>query len=272
MSSPHFVVLGNEKGGTGKSTLAMHVIVHLLQNDRSVGVIDLDSRQGSLTRYLDNRKAFGKEHGLTLQMPFYKLIKRSKLDSTRETEDEERGWLEQAIREMDAEIVIIDCPGNDTWLSRVAHTYADTLLTPINDSFVDLDLIGQVNVDGSKVIKLSYYSELVWDCRKARNMNDRVSTDWVVTRNRLASLTSKNNRRVERALESLRQKIDFRLVPGLSERVIYRELFPKGLTMMDFGKVSQIGKMQMSHVTARQEVRRLVESLNLPNSGTSDQS
>jgi len=124
--------------------------------------------------------------------------------------------------------------------------------------------VGQVTPDGSKVIKLSYYSELVWDCRKARNMNNRESTDWVITRNRLASLTSKNNRRVERALGSLREKIDFRLVPGLSERVVYRELFPKGLTMMDYGKVSQIGKMQVSHVTARQEVRSLVESLNLP--------
>lgn len=264
MDNPHFIILGNEKGGTGKSTLAMHVIVHLLQLDRSVGVIDLDSRQKSLTRYLDNRKAFSEEHGLHLSMPEYTVIERSALDSVRNMEDEERTWLEEAIQSMRADFILIDCPGNDTWLSRVAHTYADTLLTPINDSFVDLDLIGQVTADGSKVIKLNYYSELVWDCRKARNMNDKESTDWVVTRNRLASLTSRNNRRVERALESLKQKINFRVVPGLSERVIYRELFLKGLTMMDFGKVQQIGKMQLSHVTARKEIRTLVEALNLP--------
>ncbi len=264
MDNPHFIILGNEKGGTGKSTLAMHVIVHLLHQGRSVGVIDLDSRQKSLTRYLDNRKAFSEEHGLHLAMPEYTVVERSAEDSVRVMEDEERAWLEQAIRSMNTDFILIDCPGNDTWLSRVAHTYADTLLTPINDSFVDLDLIGQVTADGSKVIKLNYYSELVWDCRKARNMNDKESTDWVVTRNRLASLTSRNNRRVERALESLKRKINFRVVPGLSERVIYRELFLKGLTMMDFGKVQQIGKMQLSHVTARKEIRALVEALNLP--------
>jgi len=264
MDNPHFIILGNEKGGTGKSTLAMHVIVHLLHKEHSVGVIDLDSRQKSLTRYLDNRKAFAEEHGLQLAMPEYTVVERSGQDSVRGMEDEERAWLEQAIQSMKANFIIIDCPGNDTWLSRVAHTYADTLVTPINDSFVDLDLIGQVTADGSKVIKLNYYSELVWDCRKARNMNDKESTDWVVTRNRLATLTSRNNRRVERALESLKRKINFRVVPGLSERVIYRELFLKGLTMMDFGKVQQIGKMQLSHVTARKEIRALVESLNLP--------
>lgn len=264
MDNPHFIILGNEKGGTGKSTLAMHVIVHLMHQGRSVSVIDLDSRQKSLTRYLDNRKAFSEEHGLQLSMPQYTVVDRSAQDSVRDMEDEERAWLEQAIQSMKADFIIIDCPGNDTWLSRVAHTYADTLLTPINDSFVDLDLIGQVTADGSKVIKLNYYSELVWDCRKARNMNDKESTDWVVTRNRLASLTSRNNRRVERALESLKRKINFRVVPGLSERVIYRELFLKGLTMMDFGKVQQIGKMQLSHVTARKEIRALVEALNLP--------
>ncbi len=264
MVNPYFLVLGNEKGGTGKSTLAMHVIIHLLQQDRTVGVIDLDSRQKSLTRYLDNRKSYSEEHGLHLQMPEYTVVDRSALDSVKGMEDEERSWLEAAIQSLDTDFILIDCPGNDTWLSRVAHTYADTLLTPINDSFVDLDLIGQVTSDGSKVIKLNYYSELVWDCRKARNMNDRESTDWVVTRNRLASLSSRNNKRVERALESLKRKINFRVIPGLSERVIYRELFLKGLTMMDFGKVEQVGKMQMSHVTARQEIRALVDALNLP--------
>lgn len=264
MANPHFIILGNEKGGTGKSTMAMHLIVHLLQQDKTVGVIDLDSRQRSLTRYLESRESFSNEHGLNLQMPEFTVVNRSAHDSVRAMEDQERAWLEEAIKKMGAQFIVIDCPGNDTWLSRIAHTYADTLLTPINDSFVDLDLIGQLTPDGSKVIKLSYYSELVWDCRKARNMNDRESTDWVITRNRLASLSSRNNRRVERALESLKEKIKFRIVPGLSERVIYRELFLKGLTMMDFGKVEQIGKMQLSHVTARQEVRQLVESLNLP--------
>jgi len=156
------------------------------------------------------------------------------------------------------DFIVIDCPGNDTYLSRLAHALADTLVTPLNDSFVDLDLLGEVSPINFQVKKLSFYTEMVWDSRKFRSASGKPPMDWVVVRTRLASLDSRNNKRVHDALDALQKRIMFRYVPGLYERVIYKELFPSGLTILDLEKVNSL-----SHVAARQEVRSLVDSLNL---------
>ena len=249
----HVIVLGNEKGGTGKSTTAVHVAVALAHAGFSVGAIDLDSRQRTFARYVENRESYGAKHGLDLPSP--ETVTLGDADGGAETLDDA---MERFARH---DALVIDTPGRDSSLGRLAMGRADTLITPLNDSFVDFDLIGQVDPDTFKVKRPSFYAELVWDARKARAKHDKGEVDWVVLRNRLSTLEARNRKRVGGALDELSKRIGFRVIPGLSERVVYRELFPKGLTLLDTGAIAEVS---MSHVAARAELRELVAGLNLP--------
>lgn len=265
-SHTHIIVFGNEKGGTGKSTTAMHVIVSLLSQNFKLAVIDLDSRQKTLHRYLENRHAYMQEHGLRLNLPDSHVIEKSQRATKTETEKEEQDCFGSLLEELEQnyDFIVIDCPGNDTFLARLAHTHADTLITPLNDSFVDLDLIAQINPDSYEVKKLSLYSESVWESRKRRSVTGKRGLDWVVMRNRTSSVDAWNKRHVHNVLNRLQRRVAFRYVTGLGERVVYRELFPKGLTLIDLHSVPSQVKMSMSHVVARQELRSLMDGLRLP--------
>jgi chromosome partitioning protein len=255
MAAPHFIVFANEKGGTGKSTTAVHSAVALAAAGRKVAALDLDTRQRTLGRYLDNRVATMKRLGEELPMPVY------------ETFDPESGEDVDARLDRladEAEIVVIDTPGRDDAHSRQALLRADTLVTPINDSFVDLDLIGQVDPETYRVRRPSFYAELVWNSRTQRAKTHGASVDWVVLRNRLQHIEARNMRRVGAALDELSRRVGFRVIPGLGERVIYRELFPKGLTLLD---LAQIGDVGISHIAARQELREMIAGFGLPQEG-----
>ncbi|MCW0182461.1 division plane positioning ATPase MipZ [Zavarzinia sp.] len=258
----HIVVLGNEKGGSGKSTSAMHLVVALLEQGRRVATIDLDGRQRTLTRYLENR-AKAVAEGANMLMPSFAVVVRSEIPDFHEAQADERnrflGVLEPYVDNHD--VVIIDCPGSDSFMSRLAHGCADTLLTPMNDSFIDLDLIARVDPNDHAILGPSLYSELVWEMRKRRARTGG-TIDWLVMRNRVGHLDARNKRRVSEVLARLAKRIGFRVVAGLSERVTYRELFLQGLTMLDLGRTGQT--LTMSEVAARQEVRTLVASLDLP--------
>jgi chromosome partitioning protein len=264
MSRPHVIVLGNEKGGSGKSTTAMHLIVSLLHDGYRVGSIDLDARQGSLTRYADNRKQTNAGMLVPLPQSVHFSIERSSLDSAAEGRTDEDQRLSAAMEQLaDCDFVVIDTPGADTSLSRLGHALADTLITPLNDSFLDLDLLGRVDADGAKILKLSVYSEMVWEQRKARAMRGGKPIDWVVMRSRLSSLDAKNKRDIGQLLQQLAKRIGFRVAPGFTERVIFRELFPRGLTLLDLSRKDTGVAWRMSHVAARQEVRDLIDALGL---------
>lgn len=270
-SSAHVIVLGNEKGGSGKSTTAMHVIVGLLTSGQAVGSIDIDSRQGSLSRYVENRRVYMEGQGIVLPMPRHHMVPRSTHDSIQAQQEDETARFMQSLVDLSAnnDFVVVDCPGTDSYLSRVAHSYADTLLTPVNDSFIDLDVIARVDGESNRVVRPSHYSELVWESRKLKAMRSRGTIDWVVMRNRMPNLDAHNKRRVHAALVELEKRISFRSLPGLSERVIFRELFLQGLTLHDFSNPALKRDMSMSHVAARQELRHLLEGLNLPQAAVS---
>lgn len=246
---PHVIVLGNEKGGSGKSTTAVHIAMALLVAGRSVAVIDGDHRQRTVARYLENRRAWAARHGLNLPTPEVTVL-----------DDSGAGDIESKLRS-GVDALVIDTPGRDSEIGRAAIIRADTLVTPINDSFVDFDLLGQVDPDSYRVTRPSFYAELVWKARQQRAQADGGTVDWVVLRNRLSTLEARNRRRVGAALEELARRIGFRLVPGLSERVIYRELFPRGLTLLD---LAEIDEASVSHVAARAELRELIAGLKLP--------
>ena len=255
------LVIGNEKGGSGKSTTAMHIIVALLSDGGTVATIDLDARQGTLTRYIENRAAYATRKGIDLPMPSHAAVPAAVGRSGRR-EGAFRGGARAGGRA--ADFVVIDTPGSDTHLSRLAHTWADTLLTPLNDSFIDLDLLARVDPDTLKIVRPSIYAEAVWKQRQIRSMQGARPVDWIVMRNRLSSLAARNKRDMASVIEALAKRIGFRVAAGLSERVIYKELFLSGLTLLDLKRGSGGPSLTMSHVAARQEVRDLVAALNLP--------
>ena len=262
----HVIVVGNEKGGAGKSTVAIHLAVALIRMGKAVGVIDLDVRQGSLSRYLVNRRSWAEKRGVNLPMPDEETLPISTLRDLDARDAEEASAWEAAFGRLKGgcDYVVIDAPGGDTHYARLAHAAADTLITPINDSFVDFALLAEVDPDTFEVGKPSVYAEMVWESRKRKAMKDRRSIDWVVMRNRVSMLDAKNKRRVGKGLKALSERIGFRLAPGFSERVIYRELFPKGLTLIDLTDAGSTAGFTMSHVAARQELRELVIVLKLP--------
>ena len=262
----HVIVLGNEKGGSGKSTAAMHVIVGLLRQGYRVGSIDLDGRQGTLTRYFERRQERCQLENRQLPCPDHITVLKSNHDLKADSEADEQNRFKAALTELASrnQIIVIDTPGADTHLNRIGHSYADTLITPMNDSFVDLDLLANIDPETHKIIRPSVYSEMVWDVRKRRAMRDRGSIDWILMRNRLSHLDARNKREVSDIIETLAKRIGFRIAPGFGERVIFRELFLKGLTLMDMVEEGS-GGLSMSHIAARQEVRALLDTINLSN-------
>jgi chromosome partitioning protein len=255
MRQPHVIVFANEKGGTGKSTTAVHTAIGLAAGGQRVAALDLDSRQRTMTRYLENRDATMRRLDKDLAQARYEVL---------DQQDEQA--LASALDRLsaDADVLVIDTPGRDDPVARAAILRADTLVTPMNDSFVDLDLIGQVHPENFKITKPSFYAELIWNSRTQRAKATGKSVDWVVLRNRLQHIESHNLRRVGAALDELARRVGFRVIPGLGERVIYRELFPKGLTLLD---LPQLGDVGISHITARQELREMIAGLGVPVAG-----
>ena len=262
----HVIVFGNEKGGSGKSTAAMHVAVALLREGRSVGTIDVDARQGTFTRYFENRRSYNATRAPDMPMPRHHAVLPSNAATKADAEADEKARLETALNDLlpSCDFVVVDTPGSDTFLSRHAHTFADTLVTPLNDSFVDLDLLARVDPETFKVVRPSIYAETVWRQRQIRAIAGGKPIDWLVMRNRLSALTARNKRDMSAVLANLSKRIGYRLAGGLSERVIYRELFLKGLTLLDLREEKTGITMTMSHVAARQEVRDLLAALKLP--------
>jgi len=262
----HIIVVGNAKGGSGKSTTSMHVIVSLLTLGYRVGAIDLDGKQKTLGRYIENRESFITKRSLDLPMPALKVIEPSSKKNMDDAQSDERSRFVTALQELvyANDFVVVDCPGADSFISKLGHSFADTLLTPMNDSFIDLDLLAKVDEATFEVERPSWYSEMVWEQRKRRALIDKHQIDWIVMRNRLSHTDAHNKRHIETILEKLAKRISFRSAPGFGERVIFRELFLKGLTMLDLQKKGVGIKMSMSHVAARHEVRNLIKSLNLP--------
>ena len=255
-TQPHRIVFANEKGGTGKSTTAVHVAVALAYQGAKVAALDLDPRQRTFHRYCENRAETMRRREIDLPGPRFAVLE----GDTVEALDAEIAAISEG-----ADFLVFDTPGRDDPFARHVATQADTLVTPMNDSFVDFDLIGQVDAETFKVRRLSFYAELIWEARLKRSRRqieeDRREMDWVVVRNRTGHTDAKNQRRMEQALAELSKRVGFRVSHGLSERVIFRELFPSGLTLLDKGHLGELGT---SHLVARQELRTLVANLNLP--------
>ncbi len=263
---PKIFVVGNEKGGAGKTTCSMHLIIGLLDKGYKISSIDTDSRQHSLTTYINNREAYNlKNPENKVDMPMHFHLKEVINDSVQEKERQEKEQFEEVfdLAKSNADFIVIDTPGSHTNLSRIAHSYADTVITPINDSFVDLDVMAKIDSETLDTSSPSIYSQMLWEQKMERASRDQGSIDWIVIRNRLGSLDAQNKRNVEEALKKLSKRISFKIAPGFSERVIFRELFPYGLTLLDLKKANFAKSFSMSHVAARQELRTFLDNIGV---------
>jgi chromosome partitioning protein len=264
MSSTRVIVVANEKGGSGKSTVAMHIAIALIKSGLRVATIDLDARQKSFTHFIENRRAWARQLARDLEIPEHFSFGKVHYPTA---EDEAAGSraLTDAVDALARTygMIVIDTPGHESYLMRLAHSLADTLITPLNDSFVDLDVLGSVDPKTFEVTATSHYSQMVQGSRRKRQL-DRASTDWIVLRNRLSTLESRNKRLVGGGLQQLSRWLDFRCIEGLAERVIFRELYPRGLTAVDdIDEVTLGTRPTMSHVTARLEIQNLLGAILL---------
>ncbi len=264
----HVIVIGNEKGGSGKTTTAMNLITGLAKLGFDVGSIDIDARQQTLTRYFENRLNTTQKYGLNLVTTEHYVIYKSmgkKLIEEAEQDEHDRYMERLNYLRQRKDFVVVDTPGSDSFLSRLSHSHTDTIITPINDSFVDFDVLAKVDGETGDIIRPSVYAEMVWNQRmiRAQRAGNSRNIDWIVMRNRLSHLDSKNKRKIEDAMDKLSKRVGFRTTGGFSERVIYRELFLRGLTLLDIIDQETGIDVTMSHIAGRAEVRDLLKNLKI---------
>ena len=258
------IVVGNEKGGSGKSTLSIHLAIAYLYSGYRVATIDLDGRQGTLTHYIENRVKYADEHGITLPQPEHLVVTPSQF-SNRKSSAEDEAQLDAEIRDLKREydIIIIDTPGTFSHLSNAGHKNADILITPVNDSLVDIDVLANIDPNTREIIDESQYTRNIRDIEKRRLELGKSPLNWIVLRNRISHIDAKNKREVDQILHRLQEKIGFNYISGIGERVVYREMFLHGLTILDLLKFHKT-EISISHIAAKNELLTILNVINIP--------
>lgn len=261
----HIITISNEKGGTGKSTISMHLAIKLMQEGFSVATFDLDGRQGSLSKYIENRRKYCDLKGIELPIPdHYRFSPEDNHYLIPQAREKFAFQIYESAGKYDA--IIIDTPGTKNYLFEEAHKYCDTVITPISDSLMDLNVLADIDFDKERIRNVGHYANFIWDAKKFLAAQGKPYLNWIVTGNRLSSFNSKNKNIVFSYLAQLAKQYGFRFTQGLKDRVIYKELFLEGLTVLDLPNPNLRLKMTMSHLAAKQEIKELAEFICPENS------
>lgn len=265
----HIITVGNEKGGSGKSTITMNLAIGLLRLGYKVGTVDLDSHQATLTSYMKNRWNHIADGGYDVPSPEHIHIEHANGDNVPDNYEKEQWRVETAVRELASynDFVVIDTPGNNMFMNLIGHSVADTLITPINDSLVDLDVLVKLDKHSFAMKGPSTYARMVEDMKVRRTLRMQEPLNWFVMVNRTNLHRKEDEYTVQDVVKRLQYEMDFIMAPSFSDRMIFRELFLKGLTMLDL-KEGPDNVLNMGNINARQEVRNLVRMI-LPQKGVS---
>jgi chromosome partitioning protein len=258
------IVVGNEKGGSGKSTLSMHLAIAYLYSGYRVATIDLDGRQGTLTHYIENRIRYASKEGFDLPTPEHLVVTPAQF-SSRQSSAEDEAQLEAEIQDLKKEydIIVVDTPGTYNHLSNAGHANADILVTPVNDSLVDIDVIAAIDPYTHQITAESQYTLNIRDIQAHRRANGRSDFRWIVLRNRISHIDAKNKREVDTVLRQMEEAIGFAYISGIGERVVYREMFLKGLTILDMIKLGS-EEISISHIAAKNELMTVLNAVGIP--------
>jgi chromosome partitioning protein len=267
VNSTHVIVLGNEKGGSGKSTLSLQLAVALMLEGMRVATIDLDTRKQTLSHCIHNRRKWANLQGLFLPTPDHYVLESVDAGSLRLNKWSDYEAFSRLLESLKprADFIVIDTPSAHSELSALAHASADTLLTPMNDSMLDIDVLATITPEFHTLAALSPYAEVVRNAHKTRVVNDQVEIDWVVVRNRLQATDTPSHKSVSLLLEMLSKQLGFREAPGIAEQTTYHEYFNMGLTALDpVESFAGATRQTINHMASRNEILSLIESLNLP--------
>lgn len=239
------IVIGNIKGGSGKTTTAMHLVTSLMRRkigDRflKVGCLDTDVDQLSFQKFLKSRERWAQKTGREIDFPVYRQLKKSTLNEVEKRESAELqsflAVLESLTKTEGCDVVVIDTPGSNTWYSRLAHSAADTLITPFNCSMLDLDLVAEYDATRpwpESYIGPSRYTQLVWEAWKTRDTLGMTPSKWFFIMNRFNPDTIIEKTDPYFHMFKLAEQLDAKASPGIPEREVFSKLWPYGLTLFD---------------------------------------
>ena len=259
---PRVIVLGNEKGGSGKSTVAIHLAMGLAAAGLRVGTIDLDGRQGTLSHFMENRRTTNKSAPAKAQLacPEHRQISLSRNAREDDNADEKLAQLVTALETRGkCNVNIVDTPGSDSVLSRAAHICADILITPLNSSFLDLDALVKVDETASRITGPSAYSEMVLYMSEKRADLGVAPIDWLIITTRLPNVATRVHRSVMDILRQLSARLGFGILPPFHERVVFRGLFLEGRTVLDITDPGATARPPRNAASARDEIEALVD-------------
>lgn len=257
------IVFSNLKGGTGKSTTALSVIVGLLRQGKSVASLDLDMDQEALSRYLFNRTRFAKLTKLRIGMPDHHRFTQIDPGGNGAELSTRLDKLSELIDKLVAEndYLVIDCPSLDNPLTRAVTARADVLTSPVNESFLDIDVIGEVRGSPPTVTRVGPFAEIIGAEMQRRREEGIAPLEWIVVRNRRNPSATRHTAAIGTVLDELARNLSFRVTDGFVDRLIFRELFLVGLSILDLRKDDPLIAGNSSHKSAYEEASDLLQSV-----------